>query len=103
MQQPALNRDILHVLFAQTQLRGTGLPGWNGLQQMEIIEDATPLFDVRISIETTRPVKSIQSVYKSTAECVLNSRYNDPNSSAYAYEIAIPKLSIHEAIVLNYG
>lgn len=102
MRQPSLNRDILHLLFAQTQLRGTGLPGWNGLQQMEIIEDATPLFDVRISIETTRPVKSIHSVYKSSADCVLNSRYNDPNSPTYAYEIAIPKLSIHEALVLNH-
>jgi hypothetical protein len=43
MEQKAKNRRLLHVLYAQTQLRGTAIPFLGSIQNIEILEDAVPL------------------------------------------------------------
>jgi hypothetical protein len=43
MQQKDKGRLVLHVLYAQTQLRGSGHTFWGAAQNIEILEDAVPL------------------------------------------------------------
>lgn len=43
MEQKEKGRLVLHVLYAQTQLRGSGHAFWGAAQKIEILEDAVPL------------------------------------------------------------
>lgn len=63
MEQPAENRLVLHLLYAEKSCRGGSMDfsGGNMMStgQIEIIEELTPLNDVEVSLKTTKPVKSV--------------------------------------------
>jgi len=60
MEQKALNRRLLHVLYAQTQLRGLGQQFWGAAQKIEILEDAVPLAAAPCSLRLPSKPKGIR-------------------------------------------
>jgi hypothetical protein len=97
MRQTGLNRDVLHVLFAQTQLRGTGLPAWNGTNAMEIIEDVVSLSDITVDIRPSKPLRTAYSAYQPHQPLHLEPLDNG------SVRIRLAHLLLHEAIVLQYA
>lgn len=95
MRQSGQHRDILHLLFAQTQLRGAGLPGWHGNQKMEIIEDAVPLHEVEVTFRPTGKVKKVYSAYQPETPLELK------ELEGGKVHIRLPRLYLHEAIVVE--
>ena len=66
MRQQSENRDVLHLLYANTVNRGGGgvpVPGetWPG-RSIEVIEELTPIGPVRASVRAEAPVKSVKLV-----------------------------------------
>lgn len=61
MDQPASRRSILHLLYANTVVRGGHLQadGVSSRGPIEVIEDLLPLHNVRVSIKPRRPIKRI--------------------------------------------
>lgn len=57
--QKDTNRILLHLFYAQTQLRGSGMDGWRGHQAMEILEDAVPLHNISLSLRSPRPPRRV--------------------------------------------
>lgn len=94
MSQPEEKRDLLHVLFCQSQLRGENGFGWTGHQKMEIIEDAVPLYDVECDVAIEREIKK---------EILGTSALEIPFSMAGGrIKFVIPELYLHEVIVLAW-
>jgi hypothetical protein len=62
-EQPAENRYVLHLLYANTIARGGALAMHGGNLQssgtIEVIEELMPLADVKISIKLPKPVKRV--------------------------------------------
>ena len=56
-------RFLLHLFYAQTQLRGGGMAGSRGEQPMEILEDAVPLHGVEVSLRLENAPAAIRSPY----------------------------------------
>ena len=50
---------MLHLLYAQTQLRGAAAQGWRGGQKMEIIEDVVPIFDIACRVKLPKAPKRV--------------------------------------------
>ena len=66
MRQQSENRDVLHLLYANTVNRGGGgvpVPGetWPG-RSIEVIEELTPIGPIRASVRAEAPVKSVKLV-----------------------------------------
>ena len=66
MRQQSENRDVLHLLYANTVNRGGGgvpVPGetWPG-RSIEVIEELTPIGPIRASVWAEAPVKSVKLV-----------------------------------------
>jgi hypothetical protein len=92
-QQDAHNRHLLHVFYAQTQLRGSGMPGWRGAQAMEILEDAVPLHDVDLSIRLDKKPAAIRSAYSGSAL-----EFNYTNGRA---QVRLDKVDLHALLVIE--
>lgn len=63
MEQPEENRFVLHLLYAEKVCRGGNLQlsggTVQGSGQIEIIEDLTPLHQVRVCLKTRKPVSRV--------------------------------------------
>jgi len=59
MRQAAEGRTLLHVLYAQAQLRGERGFGWTLPQKMEIIEDVVPLYGVSCGVRMEQTPKRV--------------------------------------------
>ena len=92
--QAGQNRFLLHLYYAQTQLRGSGMPGWRGEQTMEILEDAVPLHDVVVCLRMEQPPKR---VYSARAEG--NTGHTFRNG---ILEVRLEKLDLHELLVIDW-
>jgi len=84
---------LVHLLYAQTQLRGSGMLGWNGVQAMEILEDAVPLHDVEARIRVPR---APQRVFAAVSGVDLPHHFEGGVLS-----VKLDKLSIHELVVIE--
>lgn len=93
MAQPEKKRKLLHLLFAQTQLRGEGATVWGGQKKMEIIEDIVPIHGVEGSV---RMAKKPSKVYLGASGKELPTRYENGRLS-----FTLDKLYIHELIVIE--
>jgi hypothetical protein len=91
--QSSPDRLLLHIFYAQTQLRGSGMQGWRGKQAMEILEDSVPLHDVEVSIRTVDKPKRIYSAYTNTD---LQFEFKDGRAS-----LILDKVDLHELLVIE--
>ena len=78
------NRNILHLLFAHTTVRGSGT---------EVIEDTVPLFNVKCSVKYQSQPSKISTVPDGSE---LEFTYSD----GYA-EFTVPKVDIHQMIEMH--
>ena len=77
-------RNILHLLFAHTTVRGRGT---------EVIEDTVPLYNVKCAVKKeSRPSK----VYLAPSGEKLDFNYSDG-----VVEFTVPKVDIHQLVVLD--
>lgn len=94
MEQKRENRLLLHLLFAQTQLRGTGSAHQIGeIRRIEIIEDVVPVRDVACSVRLPAKPSRIYSAYTGTP---IPFGWKDGTAS-----FTVPELYIHELIVID--
>ncbi|MBL8994269.1 MAG: hypothetical protein JNM63_13085, partial [Spirochaetia bacterium] len=93
MAQPEKKRKLLHLLFAQTQLRGEGATVWGGQKKMEIIEDIVPIHNVEGAV---RMDKKPSKVFLGASGKELAARYENGKLS-----FTLDKLYIHELIVIE--
>lgn len=85
MRQKKENRDILHLLFAHTTVRGNGI---------EVIEDVVPVCDIGVSLKTEKKPLSVLTVPdKKTLKYV----YADGKVS-----FTVPEVYIHTAVEIAY-
>jgi hypothetical protein len=90
MEQPAAARSVLHLLYANTVLRGGSV---RGCAPIEVIEELTPLADLRVTVRPAKPVASVRLV---------------PDGTALAFDkradgsigFTVPKLLCHQMIEL---
>ena len=96
--QPAENRSILHLLYANTILRGgeVSLSGGNLSRagNIEVIEELLPLHNTELILKTTEPVKSI-SLEPQGKEL-------DFEQLGDAVKIKIDEFTCHQMIVLKH-
>ncbi|MFY0624437.1 MAG: alpha-L-fucosidase [Pelagimonas sp.] len=88
-------RDILHLLYAPTQVRGKGISDPDGVMRpIEIIEDVPELRDVEVSVKLDSAPTAVRGF---EGQEVSWSYDNDRLS------LTLPKLYIHEAVVIERG
>lgn len=95
MRQEREKRTVLHVLYAQPQLRGERGFAWTGAQKMEIIEDVVPLYGVTCAV---RMEKEPQRVYLAGSGKELKWTYE----GGYV-RCEVEKVYVHEAVVMEEG
>lgn len=94
MEQKAEKRLLLHLLFAQTQLRGTGSPHEIGdIRRIEIIEDVVPIREVACELRTA---KRPSRVYRASDGATLDFAYEGG-----VLRFNLPELFIHELVVVK--
>ncbi|MBD5778036.1 beta-galactosidase trimerization domain-containing protein [Pelagicoccus sp. NFK12] len=87
------NRFVLHLLYAQPQARGDIINGAHGPTTIEIIEDIAPFPDLEAKIA---PPKAPSKVYSAYDQRPIDTHYEDGQLVC-----KLPKLHIHEAIVIE--
>ncbi|HKJ91315.1 MAG TPA: hypothetical protein VJ960_09310, partial [Oceanipulchritudo sp.] len=92
-QQEKEKRFLLHIFYAQTQLRGSGMAGWRGEQAMEILEDAVPLHGVEVSLRLGKAPVAIRSAYSGED---LDFLYSDGRA-----RLRLEKVDLHELVVVE--
>lgn len=96
--QPAENRSVLHLLSANTILRGgkLSLSGGNLSRagNIEVIEELLPLYNTEVTLKTTEPVKSI-SLEPQGKEL-------DFERAGNKVKLKIDEFTCHQMIVLNH-
>ena len=86
-------RDILHLLYAPTQVRGKGISDPDGVMRpIEIIEDVPELRDVAVSIRLDSQPKTVAGFDAGP----LDWEYSDGRLT-----FTVPKLYIHEAVIIE--
>jgi hypothetical protein len=94
MEQQESGRLLLHLLFAQTQLRGSGITDSHGrTQPIEIIEDVVPIFGVSCRLRMDRAPKKIFSAYS-------GEELEFVHSQGFI-RFTVPKVDIHELAVIQ--
>ena len=79
------NRNILHLLFAHTTVRGTNT---------EVIEDTVPLYNVKCSVRCDKRPSKITLVPENTS---LEFEFVDDRA-----EFIVPKVDIHRMVEIAY-
>ncbi|MGI9499348.1 MAG: beta-galactosidase, partial [Geminicoccaceae bacterium] len=98
IRQAEENRDVLHLLYAPTQLRGAGMALNDGrIRPVEIIEDAPLLKDATAWVRRPAAPLDVVSAYSGAP---LEWDY-DPDRERLT--ITFPALHIHEAAVITPG
>lgn len=96
MEQADEARQILHVLYAPTQLRGAGMKYNDGhTRPVEIIEDAPEIADASAWIRAGNPPSRVTCAY--TGEEVQWT--HDPENARLS--LSIPRFHIHAALVIH--
>lgn len=90
MEQPASSRSVLHLLYANTVLRGGSI---RGCGPIEVIEELNSLFDIHVTVRPTKPVKSVRLVPEGTALA-----FETQPDGAIAF--TVPKLLCHQMVEL---
>lgn len=94
MEQKAEKRLLLHLLFAQTQLRGSGLQYPDGRTlQVEIIEDTVPISNVACKVRVAERPKRVYSAYSGAD---LQFQYESGTVT-----VTVPEVNIHEVVVIE--
>ncbi len=91
----AAHREIVHLLYGNTVIRGGGSPEIPFMQKpIELIEELLPLSDIQCAVRTDRPVKSVTL---------------EPQGEKIAFDMAgdrciftINKFTCHQMVALNY-
>lgn len=95
-EQADLQRKILHLMYAPTQLRGSGIMYNDGeMRALEIIEDVPVLHNVSAQIKCTEAITAVTDAY--TGEAVSWSQQGEVVS------LQTDKLHIHAALVIDYA
>lgn len=98
MEQAEQNRKVLHLLYAPTQLRGSGLAYNDGhTRALEIIEDAPELADVEAWIRSEDKPVAVTCAYSKEQ---LPWSYDEESGKIH---LKFPRLHIHGAAVISYG
>ncbi|MCX7848061.1 MAG: beta-galactosidase trimerization domain-containing protein [bacterium] len=93
MRQEEPKRTLLHLLYAQPQLRGERGFGWGAPQKIEIIEDVVPLYGVRCRV---RFAKRPKRVYAASTGNELEWTYAD----GYV-RFVVERVYVHELVVMD--
>ncbi len=98
MSQPAHNREVLHVLYAPTQLRGSGMAYNDGqTRPIEIIEDAPEIEGATAWVRSSAAPSEVTCAYSGQPVhwwyCNTNKRLT----------INLPQFHIHTALVIQSG
>jgi hypothetical protein len=99
MRQPKMNRDILHLLYANTINRGgemqlSGGTVWGKTMSVEVVEDLLPLCNTTVSLKVDKPVKKI-TLEPQGVELAFKTEGNTVN-------LTLDKFTCHQMIVLHY-
>ncbi|SDR47947.1 alpha-amylase family protein [Pseudovibrio sp. Tun.PSC04-5.I4] len=98
MEQKAEERQVLHVLYAPTQLRGSGIAYNDGqTRAIEIIEDAPELKDAKAWVRTETAPADVTCAYTGKT---LPWSYDGLDKKLH---IVFPSLHIHGAAVISYA
>lgn len=98
MTQRAQNRQVLHLLYAPTQTRGSGLAFNDGrTRAIEIIEDAPELQNARAWIHSSRAPARVTCAYSG------EDLPWEHDEQAARLQIVFPSLHIHGAAVISLG
>lgn len=91
--QPAEHRHVLHMLYATPVHRGGRIPASRN-ENIEVIEDLTPIFDIPVSLRVQGEVASVRVV---------------PDGAALPFErvgdkisFTVPKICCHTMIEISY-
>lgn len=96
MRQAAESRDILHVLYAPTQLRGAGMPYNDGqTRAVEIIEDVPEIEGGKIWVRRSEAPRSVTSAMGGSE---IDWSYDVEKR---ALRITLPRFHIHTALVIQ--
>ncbi len=96
MSQPDHDRQVLHVLYAPTQMRGSGMAYNDGhTRPIEIIEDAPEIDGATAWVRTSTAPTEVTCAY--TAQTV-SWQYN---SDSQKLTIDLPRFHIHAALVIQ--
>lgn len=96
MKQPAEHRQVLHVLYAPTQLRGAGMKYNDGhTRPVEIIEDAPEIEGATVWIRTDRPPAKVTCAYTGREVRWTHDRERG------RLLLSIPRFHIHTALVIH--
>ncbi len=90
MEQPEATRSVLHLLYANTVLRGGSI---RGCAPIEVIEELTPLADIRVTVRPPKPVASVRLVPDGTPLA-----FERQANGAIAF--TVPSLLCHQMIEL---
>ena len=94
MEQKKEGRLLLHLLYAQPQLRGSNAPHASGEhRQIEIIEDVVPISDVECTLRLTAKPAKLYSAY--SGEAIPFSH------SGGVLKFTVGRLYIHELVVIE--
>ena len=97
-EQASENRSILHLLNANTVLRGgeVSLSGGNLSRagNIEVIEELLPLYNTKVTLKTSRPIKNI--TLEPQGETINFKQFDN------AIKINVDKFICHQMIVLNH-
>lgn len=86
MEQPAMSRYVVHLLYASPVKRGNGI---------EVIEDLLPVLDTSVSLRLPKPVKR---AYLAPQMTELDVSWEEPNACL----VVVPRIECHQMVVLDY-
>lgn len=99
MRQADENRDVIHLLYANTILRGGQLQlsggTLNSRGAVEVIEDLNDLFNVKLSLRIRRPVREVTLEPEGVSIDFITDESGRLN-------LTVPKLNCHQMVVLHY-
>jgi len=90
MEQPEATRSVLHLLYANTVLRGGNI---RGCAPIEVIEELTPLADIRVKVRARHAVSKVRLAPEGTALAF-------ETLSDGAIRFTVPSLLCHQMIEL---
>lgn len=85
-EQPAENRWVVHLLHYIPERR---------CQDIDVIEDVIPLYNVRVSVKTGRPVRQVA--------CVPEGKTIDYSFADGRVEFVVPVINGHQMVCIQFG
>jgi len=95
MHQPAHNRYVLHLLYANTISRGSPMELSNGKASIEVIEELLPLCDIEVKLRLNMKISKV-TLEPQGQEVAFTVKDNGLN-------LKIAKFTCHQIVVLHYS